>query len=154
MCLLRPSGPRSITRKHYTFYQKRKFGCFGRISDQTAIISLYNVYRLVNWESIFPSNPPTFPKDHFCFFLWKVPKSSLVCSSGVSNVNMEMSVELWWNDIDRVQPKSEKNLSQCHFFHQRSHVDRPEIEPEPPRWETSIKKCSPRGRNWVKYNSG
>jgi hypothetical protein len=36
----------------------------------------------------------------------------LVCSPGDS----------WWNDIDRVKPKdSEKNLSQCHFVHHKSH---------------------------------
>jgi hypothetical protein len=29
-----------------------------------------------------------------------------------------------WNEIDRRKPKySEKNLSQCHFVHQKSHVD-------------------------------
>jgi hypothetical protein len=32
--------------------------------------------------------------------------------------------EPWWIDIDREKPKnSEKNLSQCHFFHHKSHMD-------------------------------
>jgi hypothetical protein len=32
--------------------------------------------------------------------------------------------EQWWIDIDRENPKiSEKNLSQCHFFHHKSHMD-------------------------------
>jgi hypothetical protein len=32
--------------------------------------------------------------------------------------------EPWWNDIDRVKPKIlEKNLSQCHFVHKKSHMD-------------------------------
>jgi hypothetical protein len=36
----------------------------------------------------------------------------------------------WWNDIDRADPKnSEKNLSQCHFVHQNSHMDRPRCKP-------------------------
>ena len=39
-----------------------------------------------------------------------------------------------WNEIDRVKPKySEKNLSQCHFVHHKSHTHRPGIEPVPPR---------------------
>jgi hypothetical protein len=32
--------------------------------------------------------------------------------------------ELWWNDIDRKQMKnSEKNPSQCHVVHHKSHMD-------------------------------
>jgi hypothetical protein len=33
-------------------------------------------------------------------------------------------MEHWWNEIDREKPKYlEKNLSQCHFVHQKSHMD-------------------------------
>jgi hypothetical protein len=42
-----------------------------------------------------------------------------------------------WNDIDRGKPKNcEKNLSQCHSVHHKSHMDWPVREPGPPRWET------------------
>jgi hypothetical protein len=42
-----------------------------------------------------------------------------------------------WNEIDRETPKySGKNLSQCHFVHQKSHIDWPGIEPGPSRWKT------------------
>jgi hypothetical protein len=38
-----------------------------------------------------------------------------------------------WNETDRGKPKySEKNLSQCHFVHHKSLMDRSGIEPRPP----------------------
>jgi hypothetical protein len=47
-------------------------------------------------------------------------------------------MEQRWNEIDRGKPKySEKKLSQCHFVHHKSHMDRPGIEPGPPRLEAS-----------------
>jgi hypothetical protein len=31
-----------------------------------------------------------------------------------------------WNDTDREKSKyAEKNMSQCHFFHHKSHMDKP-----------------------------
>jgi hypothetical protein len=45
-------------------------------------------------------------------------------------------MEQRWNEIDRGKPKySGKNLSQYDFVHHKSHMDRPGIEPGPPRWE-------------------
>jgi hypothetical protein len=41
-----------------------------------------------------------------------------------------------WNEIDRGKPKySGKNLSQCHFVHNKSHMDWPGIESGPSLWE-------------------
>jgi hypothetical protein len=43
---------------------------------------------------------------------------------------------LRWNYIDRGKPKnSEKNLSQCHFFYHKSHMDWRGRESGHPRWE-------------------
>jgi hypothetical protein len=42
-------------------------------------------------------------------------------------------VERYWQENKRNNP--EKNLSQWHSVHQKSHMDWPEIEPWPPRSE-------------------
>jgi hypothetical protein len=41
-----------------------------------------------------------------------------------------------WYDTDREKPKnSEKNVSQGHFVHQKSHTDWLGREPGTPRWD-------------------
>jgi hypothetical protein len=53
---------------------------------------------------------------------YKSPQASRVCPSGKSN--MEMSMELWWNDTDRAKLQySEKNLSCCYFGHRKAHME-------------------------------
>jgi hypothetical protein len=43
---------------------------------------------------------------------------------------MHISLEHWWNDIDRGKAKFyEKNLSWYHFVHYKFHMDWPGIEP-------------------------
>jgi hypothetical protein len=47
-----------------------------------------------------------------------------------------VSMEQQWNDIDRGKLKdSEKNLSQCHSVHHKSHMDWLGCEPGPLQWE-------------------
>jgi hypothetical protein len=47
-----------------------------------------------------------------------------------------MSVSYWWSHTDRGKPKYyKKTLSQCHFVHHKSHMDRPVIEPGLLLWE-------------------
>jgi hypothetical protein len=47
---------------------------------------------------------------------------------------LSILMEHRWNEIDRGKPKYlERNLSQCHFVYHKSHIDRPGIEPGPPR---------------------
>jgi hypothetical protein len=47
---------------------------------------------------------------------------------------MKMSMEHWWNDIERGEAKYlEKKVFQCHFVHHKPDVDWPGIELGPPR---------------------
>jgi hypothetical protein len=56
-----------------------------------------------------------------------------------------MSMEQWWNDVYWREPKnSEKNVSQCHFIHHKSHKEWPASELEIPMWEGSDQPLEPR----------
>jgi len=47
-----------------------------------------------------------------------------------------MSVGHWWNDTDMGKQKYwDKDLPQCHFVHQKSHTDWPDVKPGPTRLE-------------------
>jgi len=46
----------------------------------------------------------------------------------------------WWTEADRGKPYySEKNLSQCKFVPQKSHMDSAGIETKPPLWGGPLK---------------
>ena len=62
--------------------------------------------------STFTTYAPHFPKKHCCL---KYNQTSLVCLSGKSNTDMNASMELWRNAVDRENPNcSKEDLSQCH----------------------------------------
>ena len=43
-----------------------------------------------------------------------------------------MRVERWWNDTDRGTPRyRQRNLSKCHFVHNKCHSDWHQTEPVP-----------------------
>jgi hypothetical protein len=48
---------------------------------------------------------------------------------------MHNSTEYWWNDTHRTKLKySVETLSQCHFFHHKSHVDLSGVAAVPLAW--------------------
>ena len=54
-------------------------------------------------------------KQH-CFF--EGSQASAFCHSGNSNMQMRMSMDLWWNDTEGASPKYwAKNLFQWHYFY-------------------------------------
>ena len=56
--------------------------------------------------------------------LFEGSMSSPACPSDKSHVEMQMSVEHWWNDTCRGKRKYwERNVSQCHFMHHKSYMD-------------------------------
>jgi hypothetical protein len=63
-------------------------------------------------------------------------------------------VWVWWatvelSYIDAGKPKiSERKLSQCHFVHQKSHIDWPSRKPGPPLWEIRMLVLRLQGGLW------
>lgn len=55
-----------------------------------------------------------------------------------SELNGRMSVDHWCNDPDWGKPEvlGGGDLFQCQFVYQKFHVNRSEVVPKPPRWET------------------
>jgi hypothetical protein len=52
-----------------------------------------------------------------------------------------MSMKHWWNDSDRGKLRYwERNMSQCHFFHHKCHMDLPGIEARPNRLSNATVK--------------
>jgi len=61
-----------------------------------------------------------------------------------SSIKINMINEYWWNDDERDESKySDKNLSQCHCVHHKSHFDWPGIEPGSPCREDGYKPAEP-----------
>jgi hypothetical protein len=50
----------------------------------------------------------------------------------MSEIFERMSMNRWWNDTDNIKPqKLERNLSQYHCVHHKSHMEWPGIKPGP-----------------------
>ena len=82
------------------------------------------------------------------FLYWRAPQQMLRTHRSLGAYCATLWWRLWgffsfsilmenrWNDFNGGNPKySRNNLSQYHFVHHKSHMDWPEIEPGPPRWE-------------------
>jgi hypothetical protein len=109
-----------LTSGHHT--QNWLYWCV--VLKPTIALSVQHAIRLV-WVLFFPENRvgitqawmPTYVS------ILRIPQMIWVCRA---------TVERYWQE----KPKnSEKNLSQCHFVHQKFHMDWPGCEPGPPRWE-------------------
>jgi hypothetical protein len=72
-----------------------------------------------------------------------------------------MYMKHWWSDADTgLQKYVERNLSHCHFYNYKSHVNWPQIKPRPPVTNClsyliviahSAKKCS---CSWFFFHEG
>ena len=65
-----------------------------------------------------------FPDMGKCIALFEGSQVSPVCHCDKSNTKMKMSMERWWIDTDRENPKySEENMFEYFFVYQKSHMD-------------------------------
>ena len=83
-----------------------------------------------NTERVFSAQcwPMSGKKKYVALFAGS--QASSVCPSEKDAIEMKMSMEHWWNDIDKVKQKYfNKNLSRCQFVRQND-----------PGWNSDISK--------------
>jgi hypothetical protein len=156
--------PPGLTFTNSAFCPHSVFMCFVWISEQTAIISIYSINRLVSitetqrvygavrtqslnitgYNFIFKKGramaqaDPTLPRSATGHYFGSSTGFVLLTLwwRAAWRLKVGVSVGHWWNGADREQPRYwEKTLSQCHFLHHKSHMDWLGIEPWPLRCE-------------------
>jgi hypothetical protein len=72
--------------------------------------------------------------------LWTAATDGHIVHPRMTRV-LRATVDWYWRGKRK---NSEKNLSQCHAVHNKSHMDWPGREPGPPRWEAGDWSSKPR----------
>jgi hypothetical protein len=87
----------------------------------------------LNWKEVESTLLSNFHDFRMSIAFWKVPQLRLF-PSGKGNIWSKANVEHLWKDTERGKPEYlERNLSQCHCIHHKSHIGLHGIEIGPPR---------------------
>ena len=81
-------------------------------------------------QNLHPLFSPILPISERSLPCHEGSQASPACPSDNSSIKVEMSIERWWNDVDRGNLSTlRRTLSQCHLVPHKSHLDWPQMEP-------------------------